>query len=281
MIGLTNFSSNDKKIDWFFVNLKDIGMQRGTLFANLHIFQTFMYNFNCTPAELVEITERLGIADRDLFEYTIIESPFLVRKNGVYTQVYKKIRYGYDYVTTRYDVYITNNSYVSLRLNDVAEELVKRNMPYLLGEHFTHTAKRFDENIIKELPDNLNTSVSDVLYSIKDSSGSISIGDLVKLYTDPTYKDSLIREKEWAVYHDGSLYIHIDEDKPGHSIHTNYRTLLSKDWEKIENKNVSNIPFFNPTTGNMMPKKSFSGKQKDAPYFNDEKVKILKEYVTS
>lgn len=280
MIGLTNFSSNDKKIDWFFVNLKEINMKRGTLFSGLSTFQKFMDTFNCTPSELVNITERLGIDDRSLFEYTIFKTPFLVSKEGVYTQVYKETRYGYDYVTTHYDVYITSNTFVSLCLNKVAIELVKKNMPYLLGEQFTHTARRFDEELIKELPTNLNTSVSDVLYKISPCTTHLSIGDLVKLYTDPTYKDSLITKYEWSVYHDGSLYIHIDEDKPGHSIHTDYRTLLSKDWEKIENQKVSNIPLFNPTTGNMMPKKFFSGKQKDAPYFDSDKVKLLKAYLT-
>ena len=280
MIGITDFKSNVKNIDWFFVNLKEIGLRRGTLFAELHAFQSFMSIFNCTPSELVEITERLGIDDRSLFEYSISTSPFLVSRNGIYTEKWKNVNGHYDKVTTFYDVYVTNNSYVSLYLNKVAQELVKKNMPYLLGEQFSHTARRFDKEFIKELPTNLNTSVSDVLYKISPFATRLSVGDLVKLYTDPTYKDSLITEYEWSVYHDGNLYIHIDEDKPGYSIHTNYRTLLSKNWEAIENQRVFSIPLYNPATGKMMPKKSFEGKQKDAPYFDNDKVKLIKAYLT-
>lgn len=280
MIGVTDFKSSVKNIDWFFVNLKEIGMKRGTLFSGLRTFQTFMDTFNCTPSELVEITERLGIDDRNLFEYSIFDSPFLVRWDGIYTEKWKIIGGCHKCVTTNYDVYITSNTFVSLYLNKVAQELVKKNMPYLLGEQFSHTARRFDEELIKELPTNLNASVSDVLHKISPCTKSLSIGDLVKLYTDPTYKDSLITEYEWSVYHDGNLYIHIDEDKAGYSIHTNYRTLLSKDWETIENQKVSNIPLYNPATGKMMPKKSFDGRQKDAPYFDNDKVKLLKAYLT-
>ena len=98
--------------------------------------------------------------------------------------------------------------------------------------------------------------------------------DLIKLYTDETYKDSLMEEPLCKVYHDGSIYIVIEKD--GWSINLNYEILTKKDWKAIEEKNVLNIPF-RDENGNYI-KKWYSGPQVNAPYFNSKIVQEFKKH---
>jgi len=280
---MLNYNSCVKGQTFSFVNLADhpdLGVSRIDLLNKFTMFKDFMELHKCSADELCAITYELGIMDKDLFDYTAYKgiNNVLVVEDGVYID--KNVKEGYNYRMVREyaNVYICQNQYASLRLSEVARELIKRRFPFLMKKPFVVRTKRFDETI-DNLPQNLLTKVSDLDYMMVHKN-NLTIGDLIKLYTDPGYKNSLIDKPIWSIYSDSkNMYFDTDGCHDGNSVNVPIDALYNKDWKAVENVKINGVPLHDKD-GNRIPKKWFEGLQKDAPYMTSEVAIELKKYFT-
>ena len=281
---MLNYKSNVKGQSFSFVDLAEhsnLGISRIDLLSRFPVFKTFMELHRCSADELCAITYDLGILDKDLFEYTTYKAidGVLVAKDGVYTE--RTVKEGYYFwkkVTTHYDVYIWQNQYASLHLSDVAKELIKRRFPFLMEKPFVVRTRRFDETIHK-MPNNLMVKISS-LDAVVLHNNNITIGDLIKLYTDPGYKNAWIMKPVWNIFSDSkNIYFDTDGYHDGNSVSVSIGALYDKDWEAVENVKISGVPLHDKD-GKRIPKKWFEGLQKDAPYMSSKVAVELKKYFT-
>lgn len=264
------YCNNNHHVNLYNFRRKDTGYTREQLIQSFKVYTEFMQYFNCSIEEFCEILDLHGIPDNKLFEYDINNSGVLLWEKYIYDTRYNS--YGIPFFVY-HNIYIKcNHLSSSLILNDIATELVKRRFPFLFEGPFVKTKKRFTDDIIN-LPKTVNAKVSDI-DALLMFNNNLTIEDLIKLYTDETYKDSLTEDYLCKVYQDGSIYIKIEEH--GWSINLNYEILAKKDWKAIEEKNVSSIPL-RDENGNYI-KRWYSGPQVKAPYFNSEIVQEFKKY---
>ena len=279
MYGIKDFKSNRNDIDFYFVDLSQTKYKREDLVSAFPTFTEFMKRFNVGVKELCELFDKYGVNDKDLFEYTIIKNDFIVCEDGVFTEKWKTNGYGYTKLErVFYNVYVRANQYVSLILNKVAKDLVIKNFPFLISEPFVRMTKRFTDDI-NRLPKTLNAEIDSIENNILFNN-KLTIGDLIKLYTDEAYKDSYVAKPIWTVYSDGSIYINTDEDRSGYSLCTTFNELKNGDWKAIENHEVFSICLYDDN-GKLVKGKWYEGLQKDAPYFNHPVVRELKKWCTS
>ena len=162
MIGLQNFKTNNKDINFFFVDLSQTKYRREELIKSFSTFTKFMDIFHVGVKELCELFDEVGASDRNLFEYTIVKTDFPVCEDGVFTEKWKQSRYGCGrYEKTYYNVYLTINPYVSLYLNKIAKELTINCFPFLMEEPFVKSSKRFNDSI-NRLPKTLKAEVESI-----------------------------------------------------------------------------------------------------------------------
>lgn len=276
IVNLKDFKyTNNKHVNSYRVNCEETPYTRKQLLSELPKYKDFMQNFNCSIDELCDILSLYGITDNDLFEYSIYGT-HLIGKDYIYTS--KFVPCGWNAFSEEkkyYDLYITCNTYASLALNTAANEIIKRRFPYLTLPPFTKVTKRFNDNI-KNLPKTLNAKIESIDKSILFDN-DLTIGDLIKLYSDENYADSTIEKPLYAVYSDwGDIFITIDGNKGGWSLYLKYSDLANNDWKAIEERKINSVCLYDEN-GEQIKGEWFNGKQKDAPYFNHPLVKELKK----
>ena len=276
IVNLKDFKcTNNKHVNVYRVNCEETPYTRKQLLSELPKYKDFMQNFNCSIDELCDILSLYCITDNDLFEYSIYGT-HLIGKDYIYTSKFVHCGWGELKEEKKYyDLYITCNTYASLELNTVANEIVKRRFPYLTLPPFARVTKRFNDNI-KKMPKTLNAKIESIDKSIFFDN-DLTIGDLIKLYTDKNYADSTIEKPLYAVYSDsGDIFITIDGNKGGWSLYLKYSDLANNDWKAIEERKINSVCLYDEN-GEQIKGEWFNGKQKDAPYFNHPLVKELKK----
>ena len=268
--------SGANNITLYPLKLSETPYNRKQLFSEMKTYKEFMERFNCSVDELCEILDKYGIADNSLFEYTTCgyKDCYPIAKDYIFTSKLVNKSGSWRREKTYYDIYLCCSRYSSLALNIVAEELIKMRFPFLSLPPFTKVKKRFRDNI-KELPSTINAKVKDIDNNILFDN-DLTIGELIKLYTDDSFADSDIETPLYKVYYDGSVYVEINESKGGWCVGTTFAELLNKDWKAIEERHVFSVCLYDEN-GELIKGKWFEGKQKDAPYFNDQLVKELKK----
>ena len=265
----------ESNIDYHRIDVGRFGFSRRMLVDSFDSFKKFMEDFECSLNELLEILYELHIYDKSLFDYSIIgDDKFLISENDVYTTRYddkaQKV------VKVYHKVFISESEFVSLALNKVAKELVKRNMPFLFNPPFLKCVRRFDDSISK-MPDSRYAKLGDI-DSMIVFNNNLTIDDVIKIYTIDGYKDSMMYIPTFSVYADGKLYISLDDDMETHSINTTYKQLKNKDWGAIKSNKVYSIRKYDEM-GNPIAGDWFAGNQVDAPYFGKgERFKIIEKY---
>lgn len=279
MINLKDFKYTDSHdINVYFVNCAETPYSRKQLLSEMSTYTKFMERFDCSLDELCEILDMYGVQDKDLFEYTVTRTNYPIATDYIYTSKIERDGSTWREKKTYYNVYLTVNQFVSLRLNTVATEIVKRHFHYLTLPPFTSVEKRFNDNI-KYLPKTLRAKVKDIDHSILFDN-DLTIGDLIKLYTEDNYANSEVEKPLFATYSDGSdIFITLDKDKGGWTLGLKFQDLANKDWKAIEDRHVFSICLYDKK-GEQVKGKWFEGKQKDAPYFNHPLVKELKKILT-
>ena len=253
--------------------ISDTNYTRKQLIEGLDRFKTFMVAFKCTADEIISIVDKLGITDKSLFEYQTYPTPFLVSSSDIYTVKYDWVCGNRKEVKTFYDVYISASTYVSLALNDIARELMFTRFPYFNEAPFVEVEKRFKDNI-NNLTKNVNTKLSDIEHDIIFDN-DLTIKDLINLYLDEGYKDSVTAKSLVSVYSEGdNIYLKLCGMPKNYSLQIPVKALFEKDWIAIENEHVFSICLYDDN-GELIKGKWFEGKQKDAPYF---KYPLVEEF---
>lgn len=281
MNGLKDFQVYDeyRKYNLYFVNLNELGLDIKTMLKHYECFNDFCERFRITIDELVDYIKRCSIVDKSLFEFSVnsnSDKNFLFLKKAVYVEKHSVVNGQCVKKTFNYNVYIVPNVYVSLSLNKIAKEVVFDKFPFMKNDIFCKIERRFDENIHK-LPDDINVKISDIDVLVKHNN-NLTIADLINIYHDKSYMDSLVKKSLFSVYHGGEIYL--DLGHISHSLHMNVDDFFNKDWESIEKHLVGSIILYN-NNGDRIPFRWFDGEQKDAPYFNNEKVTKLKSFIMS
>ena len=79
MMNLKDFKyTGSHDINVFFVNCAETPYSRRQLLSEMSTYTKFMERFNCSIDELCEILDIYGIQDKDLFEYTITKTNYLI-----------------------------------------------------------------------------------------------------------------------------------------------------------------------------------------------------------
>ena len=276
--------SGARNITLYPLKLSETHYNRKQLFSEMKTYKEFMERFNCSVDELCEILDKYGITDNSLFEYTTFNGNgcYPIAEKYIYTSKYVHKFGGWVEEVTHYDIYICCNQFADLSLNIVANELVKRRFPFLALPPFTKIEKRFKENI-KNLPKTTNAKIKDIENDILFDN-EITIGELIKLYTDDSFADSEIEKPLFSVYANSYpsnespyIFIEVDKNKGGWTISTTIDDIINKDWKAIEEREVFSVCLYDEN-GEQIKGKWFKGKQKDAPYFNNPLVKELKKH---
>jgi hypothetical protein len=167
------------------------------------------------------------------------------------------------------------NSYANLHLVDVAKTLLKKRFSFLTDPLFTRKEKRFKDSI-KRLPKHQDYKIKD-LDCIMLIDNNLTIGDVIRLYTDPTYADSYKDALTWHIYSSfDDVYFDVNKHN---SLYVPVKALYEKNWGLVENLKVYNVPICDEK-GIAVPQKWYSGLQKDAPFMNAPIVKKIKEFIT-
>ena len=149
---MLNYNSAINGETFSFVNLDkhpDWNLTRKELLSKFPMFIDFMKVHRCSLDELCDITYKLGIFDKNLFEYVTYNhyNSVLVARNAVYRTITERIGFNTRSVKKYSDVFIWQNTYAELRLADVATELIKKRFPFLLTPTFMKREKRFKDSI--------------------------------------------------------------------------------------------------------------------------------------
>lgn len=150
--------SEFKKYSFYFVDCSKIGVDRKMLLSLYDEFTEFCKRFHITIEKLIVYIDKLGILNKDLFDFSAYGSKesYLFAKNAIYTTKYVT-EYGCQKkVVTKYNVYVVPNLYVNLALSKIAREVVLDVFPFLNDDVFCGKQRRFKDNI-NGLPVNLNT----------------------------------------------------------------------------------------------------------------------------
>jgi len=273
MYGLSKFNVYGKGINVYHLSLSETKYKREDLMMQMNVFTDFMKRFHVSVEEMCNIIDELAIDDNSLFEYTIINTGFFVAKDYIYTEKQVKVGYTWKMNTCFFDIYLTSNQFVDLYLNKIAKELLLRRFPWLLRAPYTIKAKRFTDSI-KKLPKSLKTHLNNIDSMIL-LENNLTIEDLINIYTKNEYADSWCEKSLVSVYANGSVYLKIDTKKSGHTLSMTFEDLLNKDWKSIMEKHVFSVNLYDEN-GEIIHKKWYEGKQKDAPYFNNELVDRFK-----
>lgn len=268
MKGISDYKCSDYD-DWKrFSNFKssECGFTLAELVKGTKEITEFCERFNVSSEWFVEeVTENPLIKEEGLFDYYVFETPFLVKKNAVWTE--KWIGKGSNRQLHRfsYDVCVATHQFADLTLNKIAESAIRHNFPWLFEKPFLTEARRFNEGF-KEI--NMKTRLSDIEDMIDEIGwmDDYTLGDFLEALKNP---DEIVSKPALAVYADGHIFVELEGSE--RSLFLKSSDLINKDWNAVLERNVYSIK--KPNGG------WFNGKQKDAPYFNleDERIKKVKE----
>ena len=190
----------------------------------------------------------------------------------------KKVREGYNYVNKRFefDVYVKENQYITLIIPKIVEFIIKTYYPkfaiYKSERRFT------DKSII-----NPNMSIDDI--SRKYRNYKLTAKDISNLLTNPSYSTEYVNKLAYKLYGECNLIFYplspiiVKGNRYDMSLYIPREAIVNNDWSLVEKQFVHGI--INPTANDMLgldTNKWFRGEQKDAPYFNDEKIKVVKAH---
>ena len=265
-------ADHNESSKYYFVDLDKHGLPRKELLNKF--FSEFMNTFITNADEVEEIIKLKGITDRHLFEYTTFDTGYLVKEDAIYTVKYEYVHGTRKETLTYFNVYVGKNSYADLALNTIAEAIVMRRFPTLFAAPFVTIERRFKESI-HDMPKSINAKISDIDHMVLFDN-DLRIKDILDIYRDFSCMDEMAYKPLVDVYASGDMYLTLDNKKASYSINFTFNDLFNGAWGSIEEHYMFSICYYDED-GNLIPKKWFNGKQKDAPYFNYPLVEEFKK----
>lgn len=286
MIDFNVFKHTDRNDSFFFVEEEDIkkyGLNIMELLPKMPFFINLSKDYGIDFNELYNIVFlKLHIQVRNIFEYRLHNGILLIKKDGVYRTIWEERRQK----TIYEDVYIYENSYLSVCYNDIVMTYLKDKFPSIFNNSlFNETIRKYPNDIdIKPY-----YTISDV--SHKHNLDDLTMEDIVKLLTNPNEVNALkVVSKFKCTYYNELIFlklgsIEVQRKEFGYHLYIPRKALLEKNWNLVEDCEVFSI--IRPNANEKLGKDSnnwFNGKQKDAPYWGmyyEKYIKPLKELLDS
>ena len=208
---------------------------------------------------------------KELFDYNIHKYGKLVAERAVYTE--KRVwNYGVqNLIKTYYDVYVSENNYFSLEIPKIVEWIITEYYP------FCAIFKKATPYEGIEIDDKMRIDEFARIHWDKH----LTMGDIINIIKNPKMTK---KELAYNLYGDCDIIflpIHT-QNVHGHnydiSLYIPREAIVKKDWSVVENQILHSI--IKPNANNALGKDKnnwFEGKQKFNPYWDCEKVKIVKE----
>lgn len=256
----------DSHIEKYNLNVRE-------LIEKCNFFNELANKFHVTFDKLYSLTIYLQIPIRDLFSFSIYESNSLclIASNVLYED--KRVKEGYfDRIKkVYYNVYLTQNEYITLKFSDFAFLILKEQFPKIFDNPlFKHTEKRFD----KEIP-NFGLKTKLKISDISHEYGNLTINDIVNIVKNYEYVNENIEVSNFAFYYHGNdvFYLHLgDCNVQGHTYRISmaipYKALYDKDFNLVEKHEVFGV--IKPNANKKLGKDSnnwYNGEQKNNPHW--------------
>lgn len=134
--------------------------------------------FRVKPTTVIKLIQKHKILLDELLEFTTYETPYLVFKNGVYTEKWKP---GQGMVHTSYNVYLKESEYITVYFKDIHYDLFKMKFPELCEGVFSK-----EENIFKsnDISINLNGRMDSIKRFINDNA-TLPLKELKRILNKP------------------------------------------------------------------------------------------------
>ena len=247
MKDLTNYKSTSDN-HYIFFDLKDVKFSLSELFG--YFFKDFIERFNFigdfdeTLRRCLHIieSEPHNVMPRDLFEYCtygVNGNPYLVAKDGVYTEKWLPSWQGGGLKKTYYDVYLTQHSCASVHLNYMAERLFFMAFPTLRTLPVFNVVENAYPECVKKITRNTPIKELDKILNYQfDFESKLTVGDLVKLVADPSLMEQKVPKSLFTIYADGNIFLTLTPDyKTGDVKHKclNLRAedFIERDWKAV------------------------------------------------
>lgn len=194
----------------------------------------------------------------------------LVMTNYFHTTTTEYVRGSYrTVVKRRYDAYVIECNYTNLFLNKLIPDIIKDNYNWLYVEECVN-------KFSPDLPD-FNPKCSVDSYTSNMEFNSLTLEDIAFICNNPnTWRDYKVNKFKFNYYSDMLCYriggVVVDNHEYDYSIIIPVEAILKRDWSIVENKMLFSIRDTRPNK-----EKWFEGKQIDAPYWNDDKVKEIQK----
>lgn len=229
---LVNYKSAIKGENFIYVK-KLYGYDYTEIVSSLPYVKLLCEIFRVKPTTVIKLIQKHNLVLDDLLVFTTYETPYLVFKNGVYTEKYVS-REG-DLVRTFYDVYLTESEYITTHFRDVHYDLFKMKFPELCEGVFSK-----EKNIFKSYDITIN--LNDRMDSIKkfiENNATLPLKELKRILNNPgnlkNTKTSTVFEIHSFGYNYNFVFYPLNgvDNLYHRSIPINITDLFNRDWKSF------------------------------------------------
>lgn len=202
----------------------------------------------------------------DLFDYCLYSNS---HSKMVAEKAYYRIREEQEKQVVYYNVYITENKFIGVKL-------LPRLVEYILEKFYPKFYLVKEEKV--DIDINREETLNDVFYKYNDY--GFTINDIIDIVNG----NKIRRTNEFLIYDNGEiLYLPLDNiivcgSEYSISLSIPCEAIIQNDWSIVEDYNVHSIikPDADINLGRN-PNNFFTGKQKDFPYWNHSKIAQIRE----
>ena len=197
--------------------------------------------FRVKPTTVIKLIQKHKLILDDLLNFTTYKTPYLVFKNGVYTEKWKP---GNGMVRTFYNVYFKESEYITVSFTEIHYDLFKMKFPELCKGVFSKEENIFENN---DITINLNGRMDSIERFIKDNV-RLPLKELKRILNNPENLKNTKASTVFEIYsfrdNDQMIFYPLNGvDKDSHRSLPIYLTdLFNRDWETYY-EHVQELPY--------------------------------------
>lgn len=227
--GLVNYESAIKGEN--FINVTKLyGHDYAEIVSSLPYVKHLCEIFRVKPTTVIKLIQKHKIALDELLEFTIYTTPYLVFKNGVYTEKWKPTK---GMVRTFYNVYLKESDYITVHFTDIHYDLFKMKFPELCEGVFSK-----EENIFKsnDITINLNSRMDSIKRFIENNA-TLPLKELKRILNNPENLKNTKTSTVFKIYsfspNDNFVFYPLNgvDNLYHRSLPINITDLFNRDWK--------------------------------------------------
>ena len=228
---LVNYKSAIKDENFIYVK-KLYGYDYTEIVSSLPYVKLLCEIFRVKPTTVIKLIQKHKLVLDDLLVFTTYKTPYLVFKNGVYTEKWKP---GQGMVHTFYDVYLTESEYITTHFRDIHYDLFKLKFPELCEGVFSKETNVYENN---DITINLNDRMDSIKKFIEDNA-TLPLKELKRILNNPenlknTKTSTVFTIYSFSLHNDWVFYPLNGIDNLYHrSIPINITDLFNRDWKSF------------------------------------------------